>query len=127
MLCPDCGTEYRDGFVRCADCDVDLVPDLPSVPDERSQIQLTNVFETGDPAVMSVLETQLQEAGIDFTTSSEAFKDLYLGGRFGGNNLGPVAFFVRSEDEAAARRIIDELSVDELSDDAPPPEEPLTE
>ncbi len=26
MWCPVCGAEYRDGFGRCADCEVDLVP-----------------------------------------------------------------------------------------------------
>src|SRR5256885_8002568 len=25
MLCPQCGAEYRQGFTRCADCDVELV------------------------------------------------------------------------------------------------------
>ena len=121
MLCPTCGSEYRDGFVRCADCDVDLVSDLPPPPgDERSQIQLAEVFETGDPTVMSVLESLLQDAGIDFTTSSEIAKDYYIGGRLGGSfSFGPVKFYVRSEDAAAARDIIANLI-----EEAPPPEEP---
>src|SRR5713226_10112337 len=121
MLCPACGSEYRDGFVRCADCDVDLVSDLPPAPgDERSQIQLVEVFETGDPNVMSVLESLLQDAGIDFTTSSETAKDLYVGGRFGGSfSFGPVRFFVRLEDAAAARDMIANLN-----EEAPAPEEP---
>ena len=25
MICPECKTEYRDGFARCADCEVELV------------------------------------------------------------------------------------------------------
>src|SRR4029077_1092326 len=25
MFCPECKAEYRQGFTRCADCDVDLV------------------------------------------------------------------------------------------------------
>jgi hypothetical protein len=29
MFCPVCRTEYRPGFTRCADCDVDLVAQLP--------------------------------------------------------------------------------------------------
>jgi hypothetical protein len=29
MFCPQCQAEYRPGFTRCADCDVDLVYELP--------------------------------------------------------------------------------------------------
>jgi hypothetical protein len=29
MFCPECRAEYRPGFTHCADCDVDLVHDLP--------------------------------------------------------------------------------------------------
>ena len=29
MFCPVCKAEYREGFTRCADCDVALVRDLP--------------------------------------------------------------------------------------------------
>ena len=33
MFCPECRTEYRPGFTRCADCDVDLVHELPMADD----------------------------------------------------------------------------------------------
>jgi len=29
MFCPQCHVEYRPGFTRCSDCDVDLVHELP--------------------------------------------------------------------------------------------------
>lgn len=29
MFCPECAAEYRPGFTRCLDCDVDLVSELP--------------------------------------------------------------------------------------------------
>jgi hypothetical protein len=29
MFCPQCQAEYRQGFMRCADCDVNLVDELP--------------------------------------------------------------------------------------------------
>jgi hypothetical protein len=30
MICPNCKAEYREGFTRCADCDVELVRELPA-------------------------------------------------------------------------------------------------
>ena len=44
MFCPVCKAEYRQGFTRCADCDVELVWELPAnaiVPHEPAA--------TGDP------------------------------------------------------------------------------
>jgi hypothetical protein len=35
MFCPKCKTEYREGFSKCADCDVDLIPELP--PDSEQE------------------------------------------------------------------------------------------
>ena len=29
MYCPRCGSEYREGYVRCADCDRELVATRP--------------------------------------------------------------------------------------------------
>ncbi len=30
MVCPQCKAEYRDGYARCADCDVPLVDEMPA-------------------------------------------------------------------------------------------------
>lgn len=30
MFCPSCRGEFRAGFTRCRDCDVDLVEELPA-------------------------------------------------------------------------------------------------
>src|SRR5215469_11902466 len=40
MFCPQCKAEYRQGFRRCADCDVDLVyalEDAPHAPEEDAR------------------------------------------------------------------------------------------
>ncbi|MHC4992874.1 MAG: hypothetical protein ACYTGC_18025, partial [Planctomycetota bacterium] len=45
MFCPSCKDEFRAGFTRCANCDVDLVDDLskvetgPAVPAERERAE----------------------------------------------------------------------------------------
>lgn len=34
MICPQCQAEYRQGFTRCADCDVELVYEIPGASEE---------------------------------------------------------------------------------------------
>jgi hypothetical protein len=35
--CPTCGAEYRPGFTRCSECDVELVDELPSTRDDGKE------------------------------------------------------------------------------------------
>jgi hypothetical protein len=37
MFCPRCKAEYREGFSRCADCNVDLVPELSPEPEPSAE------------------------------------------------------------------------------------------
>ena len=43
MFCPRCKAEYRKGFSRCADCEVDLVYELP-----KQAIELRQTGEDGE-------------------------------------------------------------------------------
>ncbi|MBI3664151.1 MAG: hypothetical protein HY234_14025 [Acidobacteria bacterium] len=38
MFCPQCKSEYRKGFTRCKDCDIDLVAALP--PGDNAELPL---------------------------------------------------------------------------------------
>src|SRR5215470_9028014 len=55
MYCPNCGSEYRQGFTRCTDCDVDLVWEPPNKAivarhtDEWGRVHDTVPGEPGDP------------------------------------------------------------------------------
>jgi hypothetical protein len=110
VICPQCSTEYREGFTHCTDCDVDLIaPPPPAPPDERPAIRLVKVFEGGNPAVIPVLESLFDDAGIEYSTTSENLQDLFAWGRVGsGYNyaIGPIMFYVRTEDESDARALI---------------------
>ncbi len=125
MKCPRCGSEYREGFTRCTDCDLELVPSAPppEAGDVRSHIELVKVFEGGNPAVIPLVESLFEDAGIEYSTSSESLQDLFALGRLGtghNNAIGPVLFYVRKEDEAEARAImatLDEPNVAELADE----------
>jgi len=59
MICPECETEYRDGFIQCADCGVALVETLES-PNVAPLL-----LEQSSAVVESVL-AELESAGIPY-------------------------------------------------------------
>jgi hypothetical protein len=68
MFCPQCQAEYRQGFTRCADCDVDLVYVLPealSVPEEPGE-KLHSLWTGVDPRICAEHCAKLKDAGIPF-------------------------------------------------------------
>ena len=118
MICPTCRTEYRDGFTRCSDCDGDLIAD-PG-PEGVPQTRLVKVFETGNAALVPLIESVLADAGIEFMVKGDRLQDLFGWGRFGTNYslvVGTVQFYVVEEDEAEARQVLETLA-----SEAPPVE-----
>lgn len=82
MFCPSCGSEYREGFSSCADCEVPLVDSPPSEshPDPGD---VETVYATGDPVLLVTAKSLLDEAGIPYLTRGEGIQDLFGMGRLG--------------------------------------------
>jgi hypothetical protein len=77
MFCPQCKVEYRPGFTHCADCDVDLVAELPKTAIEPSQSgepgdpnedPFCSFWKGEDPRLHAELCTVLDEARIPHNT-----------------------------------------------------------
>jgi hypothetical protein len=70
MFCPKCRVEYRAGYSRCADCDVDLVERLEKVDRESDKVPPDeNLMEVwaGEDQVEAIINCkQLKEAGIPY-------------------------------------------------------------
>lgn len=71
MFCPECKAEYRQGFTRCSDCDVDLVTHLPTkVPTnavrEEDRDNLTLLWTGTSREAQSALCSGLEEANIKY-------------------------------------------------------------
>jgi len=121
MICPTCGSEYRDGYVRCESCDADLVVEQPAAEEHNNTEPLVRFYETGNAAIIPVLESVLDDAGIEYMTKGEPIQDLFGWGRLGTNLnfvIGrSVEFYVNKVDEAAARELVETLEAQALAYD----------
>jgi hypothetical protein len=74
MFCPKCKAEYREGFSRCADCNVDLVPELPIEQEQHTKpeqyteykyIDLVNIVTYPSRHEAELVKGLLSANGID--------------------------------------------------------------
>jgi hypothetical protein len=76
MWCPECRGEWREGIVRCLDCDVELVASEPPArgnPDAK----LVTVFRTAEADVLPVVRSLLEESGIPFAVKGEELVGMF--------------------------------------------------
>ena len=139
MICPHCGTGYRDGFVVCADCGAPLVVPHPggstadpplsnevgsphgSTPPRSplGEVELVTVFRSNNRVAMEIAESILRSAELEFMTRGKDIQGLFGWGAFpAGNSLamGPMEIQVRREDSRDALEMLEHLYGDE---DAP--------
>jgi len=119
MVCPQCRSEYRDGTTHCADCYAELVAAPPGSEPEPGpgpgghDVDLVDVFETGNPSLVLVAKSLLDSAGIEFVTRGEALQDLFGMGRFPASMsliAGPVIFQVDRKDAEDAAALLKDVA-----------------
>ena len=73
MICPDCKAEYRPGFSRCADCDVELVYVLPSASasEESPGGELRRIWVGNHQNACVKLCLRLKDAGIPYKVAQD--------------------------------------------------------
>jgi len=109
MYCPECGLEYREGFVTCVDCEVPLTDVAPAEP-AHPDVQLVTVFEGTDPGALALAESLLLEEKIPYSKRFDQIQDLFGMGRLSFNPLvGPVVIQVPEEHAEAAHEVLGEL------------------
>jgi hypothetical protein len=109
MFCPQCKAEYRAGFIKCSDCGVELVEQLPvefePIP-EADHPELVVVRTYPSHVDADLARTALEAAGIESMVGSDD-----QGGQSPGLAFTRgIALLVRSEDLKDAEEI---LSVDD--------------
>jgi hypothetical protein len=108
MHCPQCLTEYRDGFSECADCHVPLAPGLPpeTQPEEHT-VELVTVLETSDPFLINLAKATLEDAGIEYVLGGDDADERLLTGMPVGAHA--AQFQVEASCEAEARAALEPL------------------
>ncbi len=108
LFCPQGGAEYREGFLECSDCHLPLVAGLPPESQPQSQrqpdLELVTVLVTGNPALIAVAKSLLEDSGIEYLTQNEGLHDLFPVDRF------RIHIQVRQEDEEEATGLLAKLA-----------------
>jgi len=79
MFCPKCRSEYREGFSRCAECDVELIPELAPLPTERESgdyVEYRELLSTYNLADIAYIESILDSEKIIYFMQNEEFNTL---------------------------------------------------
>ena len=121
--CPECNVEYIDTAIRCSDCAVELALG-PAIPEEHPDPKIETIYATGDPALVALVKSLLEDAGIEYFTKGYEIQDLIGIGGLGGQNYatGPVEFAVAGKDAPTARELLAHL--EDAVPGEPPEEEP---
>jgi len=110
MFCPDCETEYREGFERCADCGSLLVESLEG--DEPQETQLVPLAEEESSDVLGEIVDRLEKAGVPYLVEAGtalALRDRVIDGDFAPEPWRARIYIAAGEYEARAQRIVDDV------------------
>ncbi len=123
MKCPECGTDYRDEFTHCHDCQVPLVSDSAyteqqqAAEAERAKYRDMKIVEVGSVqgvAEADVIRGMLESIGIESMTRGHSVLSVHP---FTVDGLGEVRILVAEPDAEAAREAIATMFEEEDSSD----------
>jgi hypothetical protein len=90
LICPKCRAEYREGFDRCADCDIQLVDCVLPPPVDDPPVELASLLSTTDVGYLPIVKSLLDAAGIPYVVQGEEALGLLPVGAYSGG-VGPGA------------------------------------
>jgi hypothetical protein len=108
MFCPVCKSEYRHGYTRCADCDVDLVYELANEPANTSRepqyAEFQPLLSTYNSADISFIKSLLDNEDINYYFQGENFHIIRSG-------MQPAVLMVQKEHFAGAKAILKDVDL----------------
>ena len=118
MFCPRCKAEYRTGFAKCSDCDIELVDQLPPetqpAASNMNDVELVVVRTYSTLVEAELAKTALESVGIDSMVRSDN-----EGGQSPALAMTRGAeLMVRAEDLAAANDMLDVEGIADAEDES---------
>ncbi len=108
MFCPVCKAEYREGFTRCADCDVDLVEALEAEEELEydivdDNITFVEILKTSDMGDISLLKSMLDSEDIQYFFKGDSM--YYI------SHANPAVLMVAEYDASRAVDLIKDIKL----------------
>ncbi len=129
MYCPECKSEYREGFETCAECGVPLVAGSPDESDEyesdEDESGLKVLLETTHPTFLNDLVVRLETESIPYVVQSGTALSLLVGNLISEHmpEDWKAMILVPGEHFEAADRIREEIEQSATATDESAPEE----
>ncbi len=122
MFCPNCKSEFRDGFIHCKKCNKDLVDKLDPLPEEKHEkkpveyeyAEMVSIAETSELYDIALARGVLESANIRFNITNEFTQNLVAASGFG-NPITVSKIMVEKEKEEEARLILENIFTDSAS------------
>lgn len=103
MFCPKCRTEYREGFYLCADCNSDLVDELP--PEQMPEfVKYVEVMGTYNPADIALIKSILDAENITYYFNAEHFMHIRP-------LVEPARLMVKIDEAEKAKELLQDLNL----------------
>jgi hypothetical protein len=105
MFCPKCRCEYREGFSKCADCHVELIPELAPLPPEPKPgdfVQYQELLSTYNLADIALIESILDSEKIIYFMKNDEFNTLTFSPQ-------PVTVMVNTDQLEEAKKLLEDF------------------
>lgn len=109
MFCPNCQTEYRPGFYKCADCGAALVDELPEEAELEDEIEydpdvkFVEVLRTNSFTDIAVIKSILDGSEIHYYINGETVASLHF--------IQPMVLMVVEEEAEEAAELLKSLNL----------------
>lgn len=113
MFCPNCRSEFRDGFTYCKKCNKDLIDKLDPLPEDKPveyvYAEMVTIAETSELFDIALAKGALESAHIRFNITNEFTQNLVAASGMSGigNPITTSKIMVEKGKEEEARLILE--------------------